>query len=313
MIIDKLVDAIKAKRNPTALGLDTSIDCLPLNIRNKCFTPYDAARQITDHNIRLINALKYIVPAVKVQVAYYEIFGYDGMKAFSDTLEYAKACGLITIADVKRNDIGSTAEAYAQAYLSGVTLTTQEKDGAPFVSKKFTCFDSDFITVNGYLGYDGIKPFVTACRENDKGIFVLVKTSNESSGEIQDLNLRGNTGTVYRRMAKLVSEWGASLKGASAFSSVGAVVGATYPDQAEELRRAFPGMFFLIPGYGAQGGTAASLKPFFRDDGTGGIVNNSRGILKAWQNPAYQGRSVLDAAVKAAEDMAKDLRFALDL
>ncbi|MDR3217348.1 MAG: orotidine-5'-phosphate decarboxylase [Clostridiaceae bacterium] len=328
MIIDQLVEAIKVKRNPTVVGLDTTYEFLPPTIQRLCNSPADIAVQITDYNRRLIDGLKDIVPAVKVQSAYYEMYGWDGMRAFAETLDYAKACGLITIADVKRNDIGATAKAYAQAYLSGFTVNFNDfrinddnfKNGVydpnkgeyvfrPQLVRYFNC---DFMTVNGYLGSDGVMPFVDACRENDKGIFILVKTSNPSSDDFQDLNLRGNTGTVYRRMAKFVHEWGSDLKGTSGFSPIGAVVGATRPEQGAELRHAFPSMFFLIPGFGAQGARASDVRGFFRD-GEGGIVNNSRGIISAWQKKYYQGMTAVNAAIAAATDMRNDLRIALDL
>ena len=256
MIIDNLIDAIKAKDgNPSVIGLDTCVDYLPEDMKSKCVNLSESGKWITQFNFNLIDALKDIVPAVKVQVAYYEQYGVEGMAAFRDTLAYAKQNGLMTIADVKRNDIGSTASAYARGYLV---------KGAPF--------ESDFITVNGYLGSDGVKPFAEQCIANDKGIFVLVKTSNPTSGELQDKNFEDG-GTLYDNMATLTDSWGAPLIGKYGYSGVGAVVGATHRQQAELIRQAHPHLFFLIPGYGAQGGKAEDLAVCFKD-GIGAIVNS---------------------------------------
>ncbi len=295
MIIDRLIDKIKQTDNPSVVGLDTCVAYLPEEIRAKCDTLYDAAKYITDFNFALIDAIKDVVPAVKVQVAYYEMYGVEGMRAFSDTLAYARQHGLFTIADVKRNDIGSTASAYSNAYLGETVLT----DSA------VTPFESDFVTVNGYLGTDGVKPFVADCAKNDRGIFVLVKTSNPSSGELQD-RLMDNGKTLYENMACLVDEWGADLRGKYGYSAVGAVVGATHKAQAEAIRNAHPGLFFLIPGYGAQGGKAQDLAVCFRD-GIGGIVNSSRAILTAYQKPQYAGKAPDEAARLAAIAMREDI------
>ena len=237
MIIDKLIDAIAAKGgNPSVIGLDTCVDYLPEDVQAKCTNLSESAKYIRDFNFALIDTLAPVIPAVKVQVAYYEQYGVEGMAAFRDTLAYAKEKGIYTIADCKRNDIGSTAAAYARAYL---------EKGAPF--------EADFVTVNGYLGTDGVKPFVDLCAKNDKGIFVLVKTSNPASGELQDKKYE-NGKTLYDSMADLVDVWGSSLIGKYGYSSVGAVVGATHRAQAEDVRVKHPHLFFLIPGYGAQGG-----------------------------------------------------------
>ena len=270
MLIDRLIDKIKEKDNPSVAGLDTCIDYLPDDVRGKCETLYDAAKYITDFNFALIDAIKDVVPAVKVQVAYYEMYGVEGMRAFSDTLAYARQHGLFTIADVKRNDIGSTASAYSNAYLGETVLE----------GSAVTPFESDFVTVNGYLGSDGVLPFVADCKKNDRGIFVLVKTS--------------------------VDEWGADLRGKYGYSSVGAVVGATHKAQAEAIRKAHPNLFFLIPGYGAQGGKAEDLAVCFRD-GIGGIVNSSRGILTAYRKPQYAGKTFDEAARLAAIAMREDI------
>ena len=295
MLIDRLIDKIKEKDNPSVAGLDTCIDYLPDDVRGKCETLYDAAKYITDFNFALIDAIKDVVPAVKVQVAYYEMYGVEGMRAFSDTLAYARQHGLFTIADVKRNDIGSTASAYSNAYLGETVLE----------GSAVTPFESDFVTVNGYLGSDGVLPFVADCKKNDRGIFVLVKTSNPGSGELQD-KLMDNGKTLYENMACLVDAWGADLRGKYGYSSVGAVVGATHKAQAEAIRKAHPSLFFLIPGYGAQGGKAEDLAVCFRD-GIGGIVNSSRGILTASRKPQYAGTTFDEAARLAAIAMREDI------
>ena len=230
-----------------------------------------------------------------MQVAYYEMYGVEGMRAFSDTLAYARQHGLFTIADVKRNDIGSTASAYSNAYLGETVLE----------GSAVTPFESDFVTVNGYLGSDGVLPFVADCKKNDRGIFVLVKTSNPGSGELQD-RLMDNGKTLYDNMATLVDGWGKDLVGKYGYSSIGAVVGATHMEQAKLIRNAHPSTFFLIPGYGAQGGKAEDLAVCFRD-GIGGIVNSSRGILCAYKKDAYKGMDYKQAALKAAIDMQKDI------
>ena len=286
--IDRLYNAIKTKNNPTAVGLDTSPEFLPEQMQAKIASFADAAGLITEFNVNLIDRLSPIIPAVKVQVAYYEMLGIEGMLAFRETLRYAKSKGLITIADVKRNDIGSTAGAYSKAYLP---------DGA--------AFEADFITVNPYLGVDGITPFLQDCAKYGKGIFVLCKTSNPASGELQDKKLCGGTTTLYQRVAKLISTWGKELTGSCGYSSVGAVVGATHPEQAAQIRKTHPGLFFLIPGYGAQGGGAKDIACCFDKNGMGGIVNNSRGILTAYKK--YPKLNYADAAFEAALAMQKDL------
>lgn len=296
MLIDRLIEKIKITKNPTCVGLDTDFTYLPTAMQEKCKTLEDVSKALTEFNINILEKLKDIIPSVKVQVAYYEKYGCYGMKAFSDTLDYAKKMGLITIADIKRNDIGATAGAYSNAYLSGVEIN----------GKKFHGFDADFITVNGYLGSDGILPFINDCKQNDKGLFVLVKTSNPTSGELQDKKFE-NGNTLYQEMATLVDTWGKELVGEYGFSNVGAVVGATHPSQAEDIRAKNPNTFFLIPGYGAQGGSAEDLRCCFREDGLGGIVNNSRGIICAYKKDKYKGQSYIDASYNAALDMRADL------
>jgi orotidine-5'-phosphate decarboxylase len=299
-MIDRLIEKIKSTDNPSVAGIDTSFDYLPENVKSKCFSLSDAAAAIVDFNAELIENLYKIVPAVKVQVAYYEMYGVEGMAAFKKTLEMAKERGLIVISDVKRNDIGSTATCYSNAYIGGVNVG----------GKRFTAFESDFITVNAYLGEDGIKPFVNGCKENDKGIFALVKTSNPSSGQLQDRVFESGE-TLYESVAALVEKWGEPLVGKYGYTDVGAVVGATHPKQAERLRKIMPHTFFLVPGYGAQGGTAEDLTVCFDEKGLGAIVNSSRGIICAYKNEKYRGLSVGKAAAAAAEDMREDINKAL--
>lgn len=299
-MIDRLIEKIKSTDNPSVAGIDTSFDYLPENVKSKCSSLSDAAAAIVDFNAELIENLYKIVPAVKVQVAYYEMYGVEGMAAFKKTLEMAKERGLIVISDVKRNDIGSTATCYSNAYIGGVNVG----------GKRFTAFESDFITVNAYLGEDGIKPFVNGCKENDKGIFALVKTSNPSSGQLQDRVFESGE-TLYESVAALVEKWGEPLVGKYGYTDVGAVVGATHPKQAERLRKIMPHTFFLVPGYGAQGGTAKDLTVCFNEKGLGAIVNSSRGIICAYKNEKYRGLSVGKAAAAAAEDMREDINKAL--
>lgn len=297
---DKLINKIKACQNPTCVGLDTSFDYLPDEMKAKCKTLSDVSKAILEFNVTLIDKLKDIIPSVKVQVAYYEMYGHEAMKTFADTLDYAKKAGLITIADVKRNDIGSTAGCYSSAYLGSVNINGQ----------RFTPFDSDYITVNGYLGGDGIEPFLKDCRDNGKGIFVLVKTSNPSSGQLQNKKFESGE-TLFEAMGDLVEQWGEDTRGEYGYSSVGAVVGATHPKEAAFLREKLKHTLFLIPGYGAQGGSAADLAVSFDKNGNGGIVNNSRGILCAYKNEKYKGQSYATAAYNAAVDMREDIMSAI--
>lgn len=275
--MDLLIERIVEKRNPTVAGLDTRVEYLPEEFKaelgmGEIDTFEKAADAVLAYNLRLINALRDVVPAVKVQVAYYEMYGVPGMHAFADTIKAAKAAGLSVMADAKRNDIGATAEAYASAFLGKTALG----GGAA------RAFESDFVTVNPYLGVDGIKPFVDACAQYGGGIFALVKTSNPSSGQLQDLRLEDGR-RVYELMGDLTAEWGANLIGAHGYSSVGAVVGATYPEQGRELRARLPHTFFLVPGYGAQGATGKDIAGCFDGKGLGAIVNASRSLLCAWK------------------------------
>lgn len=301
MILDTLIDKIREYDNPTVAGLDTSFDYLPESMKAGVKDFAGAAEAVLSFNKKIVDSICDIVPCVKVQIAYYEMYGLEGMRTFVETVKYASKKGMLVMTDAKRNDIGATAECYAKAYL-GQTMVGGEE---------YTAFDSDFLTVNGYLGSDGIKPFLGWMQKRDKGIFVLVKTSNKSSGELQDLKLE-NGKTVYEYMGGLVEEWGKDCIGKYGYSAVGAVVGATHPQQAQILRREMPHTFFLIPGYGAQGGTANDLKVCFDKDGLGGIVNSSRGILCAYKQEKYAGLSFDAAARQACIDMKNDLNRAIN-
>lgn len=293
MITDKLIDGIIATQNPTCVGLDTLFDYLPDDMKAGAKTFEDVAERVLAFNKKLIDNIADIVPSVKVQIAYYEMYGVAGMKAYYETLKYAKEKGLYVIADAKRNDIGSTASCYAKAFLG----ETQVNESV------LKAFPSDYVTVNGYLGSDGILPFVEECEKNEKGIFVLVKTSNPSGAEIQNMILE-NGMPMYEYVGGLVEKWGESTVGKYGYSAVGAVVGATHPTEAARLREVLPHTFFLIPGYGAQGGKAEMLKSCFKANGLGGVVNNSRGILTAYKK---NGGTYYEAAREACIAMQKDL------
>ena len=295
-MVDKLIDSIIEMQNPTCVGLDTDFSYLPDEMRDGMATFEGVVEQIIEFNMNIIDKVCDIVPAVKVQVAYYEQYGFDGLRAFDCTVNYARGRGMYVIADCKRNDIGSTAKCYSTAYLGTTDIN----------GKKLTAFPADMLTVNGYLGTDGIAPFIEDIKKNDKGIFVLVKTSNPSSGELQNLKLESGE-YLYERMGKLVSGWGKDSIGKYGYSDVGAVVGATHPGAAANLRKQLKNTFFLIPGYGAQGANAEMLKCCFDDRGLGGIVNNSRGIICAYKKPAYAGMGYAEAARAACIDMQKDL------
>lgn len=293
MITDALIERIIGLQNPACVGLDTSFEYLPDDMREGVKDFSAAAERIFEFNKKLVDALYDVVPSVKVQVAYYEMYGVPGMRAFEETLRYAAEKGLIVIADAKRNDIGSTAACYSRAFLGNTALG----------GNSLRAFPADYLTVNGYLGTDGIEPFVKDCAEKDRGIFVLVKTSNPSSGELQNLRLESGL-SVYEYMGGLVEKWGESSVGKYGYSSVGAVVGATHPEEAARLRKELPHTFFLIPGYGAQGANAQMLKCCFAENGLGGVVNNSRGILCAYRK---NGGSYYEAARAAALAMQRDL------
>ena len=293
MITDRLIEGIIDMQNPTCVGLDTLFDYLPDDMKAGVTTFDGVAERVLEFNKKIIDNVYDIVPSVKVQIAYYEMYGVPGMKAYEETLKYATDKGLIVIADAKRNDIGSTASCYAKTFL-GETAVNDVKHKA---------FAADYVTVNGYLGTDGIAPFVEECVKNDKGIFVLVKTSNPSGAEVQNLVLENGT-PIYEMMGGLVEKWGESTVGKYGYSAVGAVVGATHPTEATRLRKVLPHTFFLIPGYGAQGGNAEMLKNCFGANGLGGVVNNSRGILCAYKK---NGGTYYEAARNATIAMQKDL------
>lgn len=301
-MIDLLIEKIRETKNPSVVGLDTCVDYLPQEMQDKITSLADVCAALTEFNKNIVDSICDIVPAVKVQVAYYEMYGIEGMRAFANTLSYAKSKGMITIADIKRNDIGSTASAYSRAYIGKNKFCGQE----------ITPFQSDFITVNGYLGTDGIKPFVDDAKQYDKGAFILVKTSNPSSGDLQNKILQ-NGNAVFEEMAEFVCLWGKDLQGKYGYSDIGAVVGATHKAEAELLRKKFPSLFFLVPGYGAQGATAEDVSVNFDKNGLGAIVNSSRGILCAYKKEAYKGMTYFEAARQASIDMRDDLTKYINL
>ncbi len=302
-LADRLLDSIDQKKNPSVVGLDPRIERIPMHIKEKAVEETDGpleavGRAITEFNRGLIEAVHEIVPAVKPQVAFYEQYGVEGIRAFKETIDYAKDEGLIVIEDVKRNDIGSTAGAYSNGHLGEVKLCDSSTQRS---------FDGDMVTVNAYLGSDGVEPFIEDCKDYGKGIFILNKTSNPSSGELQDKTLEGG-GTVYEEMARLVKGWGDDLKGERGYSSVGAVVGATYPEEAKKLRKMMSDNLLLVPGYGAQGGTADDVIPCFNDDGYGAIVNSSRGIDFAYEKEPYKDEFGLEEYVEASRKAALDMK-----
>lgn len=302
--MDRLISKVKETNNPTVMGLDPRYDMIPESIRAKYSQDIEGAcRSILEFNKGLIDSVYDIVPAVKPQIAFYEMFGIEGIKVFNETCKYAKQKGMVVIADVKRGDIGSTAAGYSNAYL-GKTPIEQEK---------VSIYDVDFVTVNPYLGIDGVKPFIDDCKEYGKGIFILVKTSNKSSGELQDLKLE-NGKTIYEKVAELVNSWGEDLVGEYGYSSVGAVVGATYPIQIKELREIMPKTYFLIPGYGAQGGKAEDIALGFKD-GIGGIVNASRSLMAAYKSDRWKdkysekefGKATRAEAIRMRDELNKEI------
>lgn len=295
--IDCLIKAIIDKQNPTVFGLDTRCEYLPNQDDLGENWQEEAAERIWEYNKTLLEALKDIVPAVKVQIAYYEMYGLWGMELFKKSCDYAKELGYFVITDAKRNDIGPTAGAYSTAYLGKTEIE----------GRQFEAFPSDMMTVNPYLGSDGIRPFMEDCQKYEKGIFVLVKTSNPSSGEFQDLCFEGKP--LYALVADKVSEWGAEFVGDYGYSDIGAVVGATYPKQGEELRKAHSKMFFLVPGYGAQGATAADLAGCFDEKGRGAIVNASRSLLCAYKK--HPEMTLAEATQAEALAMKEDLLKAI--
>ncbi len=278
--IDHLIEKIKEKDNPTVIGIDPRYEIIPDCIKKSYTQDLEGAgKAIIEFNKKLIDATCDIIPAVKPQVAFFEMYGIPGMKAFEETCQYAKEKKMIIIADMKRGDIGTTAKAYSNAAIGKTKIGEIEHD----------IYDLKFVTVNPYLGTDGVLPFVEDCKEYGKGIFVLVKTSNKSSGELQDLVTEDGE-KIYVKVAKLVNEWGKDLIGEYGYSSISAVVGATYPKQLEELRKIIPHSYFLIPGYGAQGGKAEDIALGFDKEGLGGIVNASRSLMCAYKSETWKDK-----------------------
>ncbi|RCX10346.1 orotidine-5'-phosphate decarboxylase [Anaerobacterium chartisolvens] len=310
MFIDELIDKIKEKNNPTVVGLDPRIEYVPSVIRACAFHEHGenikgAAEAIWIFNRRIIDSVHDVVPAVKPQLAYYEMYGVEGLRVFDRTVKYAKEKGLLVIADGKRNDIGSTAEAYSTAFLGKTQV-----DGGVFEE----AFGADALTVNPYLGCDGISPFIEDCKKYEKGIFILVKTSNKSSGQLQDIVAQDGR-SIYEIVAGHVAEWGQGVMGKYGYSSVGAVVGATYPEQAKILRGIMKNSYILVPGYGAQGGTAGDIANSFNKDGLGAIVNASRSIMCAYKSDIWKdryGEDRFDEACRAeAIRMREDINSAI--
>lgn len=304
MAFDRLIRAIEEKKNPTVAGLDPKLSFIPAYIKAQSFEKFGAtlagaADALLTFNKGLIDALCDVVPAVKPQCAYYEMYGWQGVKALYETIAYAKSKGLFVITDGKRNDIGTTMEAYAAGHLGKTDVN----------GESIAAFDADALTVNGYLGSDGIRPLLQICKAEDKGIFVLVKTSNPSSGELQDKILSDQT--VYAEMGKMCEAWGADTCGEFGYSAVGAVVGATYPAQLAELRAALPHTFFLVPGYGAQGGGAQDIIGAFDKEARGAVINSSRAIMCAYQKGGFDEKDFAEAARLEAIRMRDEINSAL--
>ena len=307
-MINKLINKIQKTKAPIVVGLDPMLSYVPEHIQKKAFAEYGetlegAAEAIWQFNKEIVDKTYDLIPAVKPQIAMYEQFGIEGLKAYKKTVDYCKSKDLVVIGDIKRGDIGSTSAAYAVGHLGKVQVG----------SKTYAGFDEDFATVNPYLGSDGVKPFIDVCKQEKKGLFILVKTSNPSSGEFQDQKIDGKP--LYELVGEKVAQWGEEHMGESGYSYVGAVVGATYPEQGEILRKVMPKSFILVPGYGAQGGKGKDLVHFFNEDGLGAIVNSSRGIIAAYKQEAYAkfgAENFGDASRAAVEAMIADIQGALD-
>lgn len=328
-MINKLVQKIQKTNAPIVVGLDPMLKYIPKQITAKAYAEYGetlegAAEAIWQFNKAIVDQTYDLIPAVKPQIAMYEQFGIPGLMAFKKTVDYCKSKDLVVIGDIKRGDIGSTSSAYAVGHLGKVQVG----------SKSYYGFDEDFATVNPYLGSDGVNPFIDVCKEEKKGIFVLVKTSNPSSGEFQDrlvlpektdknmstpsegtgsITYTNDNRPLYELVGEQVAKWGAECMGDS-YSYVGAVVGATYPEMGKVLRKVMPKSYILVPGYGAQGGKGADLVHFFNEDGLGAIVNSSRGIIAAYQNETYAkfgAENFAEASRQAVEDMVTDISQAL--
>ena len=306
-MINKLIAKIQKTKAPIVVGLDPMLSYIPEHIQKKAFEEYGetlegAAEAIWQFNKEIVDKTYDLIPAVKPQIAMYEQFGIEGLKAYKKTIDYCKSKDLVVIGDIKRGDIGSTSAAYAVGHLGKVQVG----------SKCYVPFDEDFATVNPYFGTDGVKPFIDVCQEEGKGLFILVKTSNPSSGEFQDRLVDGRP--LYELVGEKVAQWGEEHMGDS-YSYVGAVVGATYPEMGAVLRKLMPKTFILVPGYGAQGGQGKDLVHFFNEDGLGAIVNSSRGIIAAYKQEKYASfgaENFGDASRAAVEDMAADIRQALE-
>ena len=305
-MINKLCKKITDLQAPIVVGLDPMLDYVPEEVKKKAFAEYGetlegAGEAIWQFNKAIVDATADLIPAVKPQIAMYEQFGIPGMIAFKKTVDYCKEKDLVVIGDIKRGDIGSTSAAYAVGHVGKVQVGT----------KSYVPFNEDFVTVNPYLGSDGIKPFIDVCKEENKGIFVLVKTSNPSSGEFQDQLVDGTP--LYELVGKKVAEWGETHMGDN-YSYVGCVIGATYPEMGKTLRAIMPKTFILVPGYGAQGGKAEDLVPYFNKDGLGAIINSSRGIIAAYKQDKYSkfgSENFADASRQAVIDMREDIMGAL--
>lgn len=304
MLMDRLIQAIIQKKSPIVVGLDPVLESLPPAVREEAFAAREtfeaaASAALLDFNKGIIDSVADLVPAVKPQVAFYEQYGPEGMRAYRETCLYAAEKGLVVIGDIKRGDIGSTSKAYSIAHLGAVSSGNTTYSGFP----------TDIITVNPYLGDDCLKEFMADVRQYDKGLFVLVKTSNPTSSQLQNLIAEGRP--IYEHVAAIVNRWTEETVSPSGYSPVGAVVGATYPAEAESLRALMPRAYFLVPGYGAQGGGGADVVPCFNADGLGALVNSSRGIIFAWQKEAYKEVTWQEAARQAVLEMQADINGAL--
>lgn len=307
MSFDTLQRKIIEKRNPTVAGLDPKPEYVPPHIRRAAYEEFGetlagAAEAVWQFNKGLIDALYDLVPAVKPQAAYYERLGWQGMELLENTIRYAKEKGLFVIADIKRGDIGSTAAAYSDGWLGGTEVA----------GRKLPVFDADCVTLSGYMGSDSVGPFLKTCQEEDKCVFILVKTSNPGSGDLQNIPV-SEGGTVYSVMAGLIEQWGAGTRGKYGYTRAGAVTGATHPKELQEIRAMMPNTFLLVPGYGAQGGTAEDVRHAFHEKGHGAIVNSSRGIMCAWQKTGKDGQDYQEAARNAALAMRDDIMRYLDM
>ena len=307
MSFDRLIEKIIETKNPTVVGLDPRLEYVPAHIQRRYleddgWTLKAAAKAIYAFNQAIIDEIHDIVPAIKPQAAYYEMYGHYGIRTLEKTIRYAKLNGMFVITDGKRNDIGATMDAYTSAHLGTVTIGENEMEP----------FGADALTVNGYLGTDGIDPLLKVCRSRDKGIYVLVKTSNPSSGELQDMKLADGR-TIYETMGDMCEKWGAEAIGKYGYSDVGAVVGATYPAMLTELRQRLPHTMFLAPGYGAQGGGAEGLKGAFDEKGLGAIVNSSRAVMCAYKKEGCDEREFAQAARREVIRMRDDITQYIDL